>query len=108
MPFVRVYRIVINPMRCAERSPSIGAAREHHVRAVTAERAYAGYHVDVVIGRAARAVDSKKNLARQSAWIHCASKNQATAQVHCCDLVKRGRDGGVLRVARPNAPEAAS
>ena len=108
MPFVRVDGIIVNPMRCTECCPSIGAAREHHVRAIAAERADAGYHVNVVVSDAAGTVDSKEDLAGESAWIHRAAENKAAAQVDCRDLVKRWRNGRVLRVARPNAPEAAT
>src|SRR5207247_1620313 len=83
--------------------PSIGAARKHHVR--SAARADAGYHVNVVIGGAAGAIDSKENLAGEPAWIHRAAKNQVAAHVNCRDLVKSWRDTRVLCVARPNAPK---
>ena len=108
MPLVRVHGIVVDPMRCTERCPSIGAAREHHVRAIAAERADAGYHVNVVVSGAAGAVDRKEDLAGESAWIHRAAENQAAAHVDCCDLVKRWRNSRVLCVTRPNAPEAAT
>ena len=108
MPLVRVNGIIVNPMRCTERCPSIGAAREHHVRAIAAKRTNARYHINVVVGDAAGAVDSKEDLASESAWIHRAAVNKAAAQVDCRDLVKRWRNGRVLRVARPNAPEAAT
>ena len=98
MPLVRVNGIIVNPMRCTECCPSIGAAREHHVRAIAAERTDAGYHVDVVVSDAAGAVDSKEDLASESAWIPRAAVNKAAAQVDCRDLVKRWRNGRVLRV----------
>ena len=42
---------------------------EHHVRSATAERLHAGEHVNVVVGRAPRAIHSEKYLPGQSAWI---------------------------------------
>jgi len=107
MPLVRVYRIVVNPMRRAERCPAVGAAREHHVRTAPG-RANAGYHVNVVVRRAARAVDRQEHLACKSAWVNGAAEDGAAAHVHCCDLIKRRRDVRVLRVARADTPEIAS
>ena len=108
MPLVRVNGIIVNPMRCTERCPSIGAPREHHVRAIAAERADAGDHVNVVVSGAVGTVNGNEDLAGESARIDCTSETKAAAQVDCRDLVKRWRDGRVLRVARPNAPEAAT
>jgi len=108
MPFVRVDGIIVNPVRCAERCPSIGAAREHHVRAIAAERADAGDHVNVVVSGTAGAVDSKEDLASKSAWIYRAAENEAAAHVDCRDLVKRRRDSRVLRVGRADTPKTAT
>src|SRR5438874_6464270 len=106
MPLVWIDRIIVNPLRCTESGPSIGAARKHHVR--SAARADACYHVNVIIGGTAGAVDSKENLAGEPAWIHRAAKNQVAAHINRRDLVKSRRDTGVLCVGRPNAPEAAA
>ena len=81
MPFVRVNGIIVNPLRCTERCPSISAARKHHVRAIAAKRADPRYHINVVIGRAAGAVDSNENLTSESARIHRAAINEAAIHV---------------------------
>src|SRR5262245_51187695 len=104
MPLGRVDVIIVNPMRCTERCPSIGAARKHHVRAIATERADTGHHVNVVVSGTAGAVDRKEDLASESAWIHSAAENEVAAHVDCRDLVKRWRDSRVLRVARADAP----
>jgi hypothetical protein len=75
MPLVGVDRIIVNPMRCTEGGPSIGTAREHDVCAIAAERADAGYHVNVAAGRAAGTVNSKEDLAGEPAWVHRAAEN---------------------------------
>src|SRR5438552_16585750 len=106
MPFVRIDGVVVDPLRCTEGCPSIGAPRKHDVR--SAARTDAGYHVNVVIGSAARPIDSKEDLSGEPAGIDRAAKNQAAAHVNCRDLVKSWRDTRVLCVARPNAPKAAA
>jgi len=108
MALVGIDRIVVDPVGRTERRPAVGAAGEHHVRAVTAERTNAGYHVNVVVSRAAGAVHSNEDLARQSTGIHRAAENQATAHIDCCDLIKRWRHTRILGVARTDAPEAAT
>ena len=106
MPLARVDRIVVDPHRRAEAGAAIGAAREHHVS--PAARASAGYHVDVVVRRAAGAVDCQKDLAGKSPWIHRTAVNQAATHVDGRYLIKRGRDIRVLRVGRANTPKAAA
>src|SRR5439155_6949332 len=106
MPFATIDWIIIDSHRSAEALAAIGAAREHHVR--SAARTDAGYHVNVVIGSAARPIDSKEDLSGEPAGIDRAAKNQAAAHVNCGDLVKSWRDTRVLCVARPNAPKTAA
>ena len=106
MPFVWIDRVIVDPLRCTEGGSSIGAARKHHIR--SAARADACYHINVVIGGTAGAVDGKENLAGEPAWVDRAAKNQGAAHVNCRNLVKSGRDTRVLCVGRPNAPEAAA
>ena len=108
MPLVRIHRIVVDSMRSTKRCTTISAAGEHYVRAISPERTNTGYHVNVIVSRSARAVDRNENLARESAWIDSASKNQTTTHIDCCDLVKCRRNSRVLCVTRPNAPEAAT
>ena len=106
MPLAGIDRIVVDPHRRAEAGAAIGAAREHHVS--PAARASAGYHVDVVVRRAAGAVDCQKDLAGKSPWIHRAAVNQAAAHVDCRDLVESGSDIWVLRIRRANTPKSAA
>ena len=105
MPLVRIDWIVVDPHRRAEAGAAISAAREHHVS--PAARASAGYHVDVVVRRAAGAVDCQKDLAGKSPWIHRTAVNQAAAHVDCRDLVESGSDICVLRIRRANTPKSA-
>src|SRR5207248_7348363 len=106
MPLARVDRIVVDPHRRAEAGAAICAAREHHVS--PAARASAGYHVDVVVRRAAGAVDCQKDLAGKSTWIHRTAVNQAATHVDCRDLVESGSDIRVLRIGGTNTPEGAA
>src|SRR5262249_58308027 len=108
MPLVRIHRIIVDSMRSTKSCTAISAAGEHYVRAISPERTNAGYHVNVIVSRSTRAVDRNENLARETAWIDSASKNQATTHIDCCDLVKCRRNSRVLRVTRPNAPKAAT
>src|SRR5215472_13679041 len=108
MPLVRIHRIVVDSLSGAECCTTISAAGEHYVRAISPEGTNAGYHVNVIVSRSTRAVDRNENLARESAWIDSASKNQAATHIDCCDLVKCRRNGRVLCVTRPNTPKAAS
>src|SRR5205823_5525654 len=106
MPFATIHWIIIDSHRRAEALAAIGAAREHHVR--SAARADAGYHINVVIGGTAGAVDGKENLTGEPAWIDRATENEAAAHVDCCDLVKGWCDARVLRVGRADAPKTAA
>src|SRR5262245_884807 len=108
MPLVRIHRIVVDSMRSTKRCTTISAAGEHYVRAISPEGTNAGYHVNVIVSRPARAVDRNENLAREPAWIDSASKNQTTTHIDCCDLVKGRCNSRVLCVTRPNEPEAAT
>src|SRR5690349_17944695 len=108
MPLVSIHRIVIDSMRSTKGCTTISAAGEHYVRAISPEGTNAGYHINVIVSRPARAVDRNENLARESAWIDSASKNQAATHIDCCNLVKRWRNSRVLCITRSNAPEAAT
>ena len=106
MPLARVDGIVVDPHRRAEAGAAIGAAREHHVS--PAARASAGYHVNVVVRRAAGAVDCQKDLAGKSPWIHRTAVDQAAAHVDCRDLVESGSLRPVSGIGRTNTPKAAA
>src|SRR4029077_16535368 len=97
-----------DPLRRAKACPAVGAAREHHVGSVAAGRSHAGQHVNVIVRRAAGAVNHQEYLPCKSAWINGASVNQAAPHVDCRDLIKCWRDSRVLCVARPNAPKTAT
>src|SRR5215472_11728678 len=99
MPLARIYWIVIDPLRCAEACPAIGAAGEHHVSSVAAARLHTGQHVNVVVSRATRPVHCKEQLSGKSSWIYRPTKNEAAAKVHLSDLVKRRCHVRVLRIA---------
>lgn len=100
-------RIVINPMRRAKGHSAVGAADEIDVGPVViAGRAHARAHVNVVVSRAAGAVNRQEYLTCQSYGINIAA-HQAAAEVDCCRLVERRRHIRVLRVGRADAPKAA-
>src|SRR5207253_9858451 len=88
--------------------PAVGAAREHHVGPVAAEGSHAGQHVNIVVGRAAGAVNYQEDLPRKTAWIYRAAVNQAAAHVNGGDLVKSRRHSRVPRVGRADTPKAAT
>jgi hypothetical protein len=62
VPLVRINWIVVNPLRPAKALAAVGAAGEHHVRSATAEGLDAGEHINVVVSRAARAVNCEEAL----------------------------------------------
>ena len=62
VPLVRIDWIIVNPLWPAKALAAIGAAGEHHVRTATAERLYTGEHVNVVVSRAAGAVNCQEAL----------------------------------------------
>src|SRR5438093_4399643 len=105
VPLVRVDGIVVDPLRRAKAESAIGAAREHHVGPVAAEGSHAGHHVNIVVSRAAGAVNYQEGLPTKSAWIDRAAVNDATAEVDCRNLVKSRRDTRVLGVSRENTPK---
>src|SRR6266403_4740655 len=102
MPFARVDGIVIDFEWCAEGQSVVGAAREHHVGGAASWRHYAGQHVNVVVSRAAGAINRQKQLAVQSGWIDSPTAKHAT-HVDWRYLVERWRLISDLRVARTNA-----
>ena len=100
--------IVIDANGRAKARAAVGAARNHHIRAVTvAGRSHTGQHIDVVIRRAPGAVNCQKDLAREAAWIDRPA-SEATAEVHCRNLVKRRRLVSNLRIRRADTPKATS
>ena len=100
--------IVIDANGRAEAGAAVGAARNHYIGAITvARRSHTGQHIDVVIRRAAGAINRQKDVAREAAWIDRPA-SEATAEVHCRNLVKRRRLVSNLRIRRADTPEAAS
>jgi len=102
MPLAGIYGVVINLVGCAEGQSVVGAAREHHVRGTASWWHYARQHVNVVVSRAAGAINRQKQLAVQSGWIDSATAKHAT-HVDWRYLVERWRLIPDLRIARTNA-----
>src|SRR5205807_5166568 len=69
---------------------------------------HARQHVNIVVGRAAGAVNYQEDLPRKTAWIYRAAVNQAAAHVNGGDLVKSRRHSRVPRVGRADTPKAAT
>lgn len=101
MPFIR-QAIVVDPVRRAEGQSSIGAADKHHVRGAASGRLDTRQHVNVVVSRAARAVNRKEHLSTKAYSIY-AALNDAATEVNSGVLVKGRRLPADLRVARANA-----
>ena len=62
VPLARIDWIVVNPLWPAKALAAVSAAGEHHVRSATAERLHAGEHINVVVGRAAGAINCQEAL----------------------------------------------
>src|SRR5437870_2039793 len=100
--------IVIDANGRAEARAAVGAARNHHIGAVTvAGRSHTAQHVNVVVCRAPGAVNRQKYLAYKASRVDRPT-NHAASHVHRRDLIKGWRLVPNLCVAGANAPEAAS
>src|SRR5438874_998537 len=99
MPFAGIDRIVIDPLRCAEACPAIGAAGEHHVGRATSGRHHTGQHIDVVDSRTTGAINRQEQLSVQSCWVDSPTTDGAT-HVDWSDLIKNRRLAPDLRIAR--------
>jgi hypothetical protein len=60
MPLTLVIGIVIDPERCAEGQPTVGAAHKHHFGRALSWRQHARQHVNIVIGRTAEMVNCQE------------------------------------------------
>jgi hypothetical protein len=59
MPFIRK-AVVIDPVRRAEGHSTVCAADKHHIGCASPGRHDAGQHVNVVVSRAARAINRQE------------------------------------------------
>ena len=105
MPFIRK-AIVIDPEWCAEGQSTVGAAHKHHIGRASSGRFHTGQHVDVIVGRATRAVDRQEQHPTKSYSIYSALNDGAT-QVNSGVLVKARCLTSVLRVARAHTAKCA-
>src|SRR5262245_62154875 len=101
MPLARVNRVVIDSLRCAEAYPAIGAAGEHHVGRATSRRRHTGQHINVVVGRATRMIDSEEKLPAKPDSIYSELHDAAT-HVDWGNLIKSRCLIADLRVTRTN------
>jgi hypothetical protein len=88
MPLAGINRVVIDLMRRAESLPAIGAARKHHVGRASARRLHTCQHINVVVRRAAGAINCQEGLSCKSAWIYIPTKNQEAAEINWGNSVK--------------------
>ena len=98
MPLVRK-TIVIDPERRAEGQPTVGAARKHHVGCASSGRLHACQHINVIVSRAAGAIDRQEHLPTKSYSIYPALNDGATEGKSSVS-VECGRLPSNLRVAR--------
>ena len=78
MPLGGIDAIVIDPQRCAEGESAVGAAHKHHVGRRSPGRLHTGQHVDVVVSRAAGAVNRQEHLPTKSYSIYPTLNDGAT------------------------------
>src|ERR1041385_297038 len=106
MPFAGIDHVVIDSLRCAEGRAAVGAAHKHHVGGAPPVRHHARQHIDVVVRRAAGAIDRQEYLSVQSRWVDSPAPEEAT-HVDRSASVKGRRLGRDLRIARALAKEGA-
>ena len=106
VPLARVDGIVVDPERRAKGLPVIGAAHKHHVGRVSPGRHHAGQHVNVIVSRAAGAINRQEQLSIQSCWIDSPATDVAT-HVDGGASVKSWRLARDLCIARALAKELA-
>jgi len=100
--------IVIDSVRHAKSYAAVGAAYEHHIGAgIEAGWLHTGDHVNIIVSGTAGTVHCQEHLSRQAAWINCIAEIETAAKADLSDLVKSGRNVGVLRIVRAEAPKRA-
>src|SRR5437899_6221664 len=78
VPLARINRVVVDPERRAKGLPVVGAAHKHHVGRASPGRHHAGQHVNVIVSRAAGAINRQEQLSIQSCWIDSPAADVAT------------------------------
>ena len=66
MPLARIDGIVIDLVWRAEGQSAVGAAHKHHVGRAAPGRQHTGQHVNVVVGRAAGAINRQEQHSSKS------------------------------------------
>jgi len=108
MPLVLIDRIVIDPLRCAERLSTVGAPTKHHVSAVAGARRYnTGHHVKVIVSRSAGTIRYDECLPAEPYSIH-SPLNEVATHVNLSHPVKTRCLTPVLCIAGTHAPKRAS
>jgi len=64
-------------------------------------------HINIIVSRTTGTIHCEEYLSTQAAWINCVTKHEAAAKADLRDLVKRGRDRRILRIAGAKAPKRA-
>ena len=106
MPLVRINRIVIDLLWCAEGLAAVCAARKHHISCVSPGRNHTGQHVNVIVSRTTGAINRQETLPGQSVWIDSPA-TEVAAHVDSGASVKSWRLAPDLRIARALAKECA-
>src|SRR5262249_41279315 len=101
MPLAGVERIIIDLERRAEGHATVCAARKHYIGCASSGRLHACQHVNVIISRAARAIDRQEHLPAKSYSID-PTLNDGATHVDRGYSIKSGCLPSVLRVARTN------
>ena len=99
MPLAGVHRIVVDANWRTEGDSSIGAARKHHGGPTAAKRLHAGQQVNVVVSRAAGAINRQETHSGESTWVDCPAKKEVAIQIHRGASVKSWSLPPILRVA---------
>src|SRR4051794_13658162 len=98
VPFLRVYRVIIDPAWQTEIYSTIRAPHKHDVGSgVKAGAVHAGQHVDIVVG--AGAVHREINLADKAGGIDQRTNvAERATDIDGGDLIESRSDGRILRV----------
>ena len=95
--------VVIDPVRRAKSQSTVCAAHEHHIGCASARRQHTRQHINVIVSRAARAINRQEQHPIQTCRIY-PTTIQVAAHIDVLGYVVKGRClAPNLRVARANA-----
>ena len=108
MPFVVIDRVIIDSLRRGKGMAAVSAPHKHDISPIAgAGRQHARQHVNIVIRRRPRAINSEKDLPRQSVRIDGAAEEDVSAEVDCRVLIKTRCRRPYFGIGRAFAPELA-